>query len=290
MDAKEYETIYAVEDRHWWYAGMQRITTTLVSGYCSGLQDLEILDAGCGTGAAMGYLAPLGTVTGCDLSALALSFCQKRGLTRLGQASVISLPFAGERFDLVASFDVLYHRAVDDYRQALREFHRVLKPGGHLFLRLPAYNWLRGRHDEVIHTGHRFTAPELRRALAATGFAIDKLSYANTLLFPLALIKRLAERIVPRGTGSDMQPNPPWLDAFLARPLYLEARWLSRHTLPFGLSVLGIGRKIWQGRDAVCPPASGYSTTSITPRTMASFARAAPLASRAGRRAIVSRR
>lgn len=244
MDAKEYETIYAVENRHWWYTGMQRITTTLLSGYCPGRQDLEILDAGCGTGGAMGHLASLGTVTGCDLSALALSFCRKRGLARLGQASVMALPFASERFDLVTSLDVLYHRAVSDYDQALREFHRVLKPGGHLFLRLPAYDWLRGRHDEVVHTGHRFTVPELRTALAATGFAIDKLSYANALLFPLSLLKRLAERIVPGGTGSDIQLNPRWLDALLARPLYLEARWLSRHNLPFGLSVLGIGMKV----------------------------------------------
>jgi SAM-dependent methyltransferase len=192
----------------------------------------------------MGYLAPLGTVTGCDLSALALGFCQKRGLARLEQASVMSLPFPSEHFDMVTSFDVLYHRAVSDYIQALREFHRVLKPGGRLFLRLPAYDWLRGRHDEAIHTAHRFTVPELRGALAATGFAIEKLSYANTLFFPLALIKRLAEKLFPGGTGSDIRPNPPWLDALLARPLYLEARWLSRHTLPFGLSVLGMAKKI----------------------------------------------
>lgn len=89
--------------------------------------------------------------------------------------------------------------------------------------------------------------PELRQALAAKGFAIEKLSYANTLLLPLALFKRLAESVVPRGTGSDVQPNPPWLDALLAVPLYLEARWLSRHALPFGLSVLGIGKKVKQG-------------------------------------------
>jgi SAM-dependent methyltransferase len=243
MDPKEYGIMFAVEDRHWWYLGMKRITITLVSHFYPHRRDLQILDAGCGTGAAMGYLAPFGTVTGCDLSRLALGYCQKRGLSHLGQATIVSLPFADECFDLVTSFDVLYHRAVGDYGQALKEFHRILKPGGRLFLRLPAYNWLRARHDEAIHTAHRFTVAELRRAFTSANLSIEKLSYANTLLLPLALGKRMAERIIPGETDSDVHPNPPWQDALLVRFLYLEARWLAHHTLPFGLTVVGLGRK-----------------------------------------------
>lgn len=235
--------MFAVEDRHWWYVGMQRITTTLVSRLYPDRRDLRILDAGCGTGAAMRYLEPFGTVTGCDLSALALHYCRKRGLSRLGQATIVCLPFADECFDLVTSFDVLYHRAVGDHSRALEEFRRVLKPGGHLFLRLPAYDWLRGRHDEAIHTAHRFTVPEVRQVLASANFRVEKLSYANTLLFPLALGKRIAERAAPTKAGSDIHPNPPWQDRMLARFLYAEAHWLSRHTLPFGLTVVGIGKK-----------------------------------------------
>ncbi|MCI0396267.1 MAG: methyltransferase domain-containing protein, partial [Chloroflexi bacterium] len=189
--------------------------------------------------------APFGAVTGCDLSELALSFCRRRGLRRLGRATVTHLPFVAGSFDLVTSFDVLYHRAVGDYHQALAEFHRVLKPGGRLFLRLPAYNWLRGHHDEVIHTHHRFTAGELGQALATGQFTVEKLSYANTLLFPLALGKRVAERLVPAGSAaSDIQPNPPWQDRLLARFLLAEARWLAGRSLPFGLTVIAIGRKL----------------------------------------------
>ena len=143
----------------------------------------------------------------------------------------------------MTSFDVLYHRAVGDHNQALIEFHRVLKPGGCLLLRLPAYNWLRGRHDEAIHTAYRFTASELRRALTAAGFGLEKLPYANTLLFALALAKRVMERAIPAPAGSDVHSNPPWQDALLSRALYPEARWLSHHTLPFGLTVIGLGGK-----------------------------------------------
>lgn len=245
MNPSEYHTIYTVEDRHWWYVGMKRITLALLGDAYGPRTDLAILDAGSGTGGGMAYLARFGRVTGIDASPLALDFCRQRALERLGQASVTALPFAAASFDLVTSFDVLYHRAVGDPAVALREFHRVLRPGGRLLLRLPAYDWLRGRHDEVIHTERRFTAGVVSDMLCEIGLTVERLSYANTLLFPLALAKRLVERLAPRGDAqhSDIAPNPPWLDDTLAAVLSLEARWLRRRDLPVGLSVVALARK-----------------------------------------------
>ncbi len=245
MDPTEYRTIYTVEDRHWWYVGMRRITLALLDEYYGDRADLRILDAGSGTGAAMGYLARYGRVTGIDFSPLALSFCRERALSRLSQASVTALPFAVASFDLVTSFDVLYHRAVGDYRHALHEFQRVLRPGGRVLLRLPAYDRLRGRHDIVIHTARRFSAPELGASLHEAGFAVERLTYANTILFPLAVAKRLLEPLMPSGAPgqSDVAPNPPWLDEALAALLGAEARWLRRRDLPFGLTVVALARK-----------------------------------------------
>lgn len=244
METQEYETMFVVEDRHWWYVGMQRITTALIAHFYPHRTDLHILDAGCGTGAAMCYLSPFGTVTGCDLSALALTFCQQRGLSRLSQSSVTRLPFSNGCFDLVTSFDVLCCRDVGDYRHALSELERILKPGGRVLLRLPAYNWLRGHHDKFVHIAHRFTTTELHQALTASGFVVEKLSYANTFLFPLAFGKRLVvEKIFPSGDRSDVHLNPVWQDALFARFLFAEARWLVHHTLPFGLTVVTVGRK-----------------------------------------------
>ncbi len=236
--------MFQVEDHHWWYIGMQRITTRLVSRFYPDRRDLNILDAGCGTGAAMTYLSPFGRVAGVDYSSLALSYCRKRFLCCLSQASVTVLPFQASTFDLVVCFDVLYHKAVADVDRALCEFLRVLRPGGRLFLRVPAYNWLRGHHDQMVHTVRRFTRRQLRIALETANFTIEKLSYANSLLFPLALAKRLSERVVPAGgTGSDIGVNANWQDSLFSRFLFAEARWLVRGTLPFGLTVIAVARR-----------------------------------------------
>jgi ubiquinone/menaquinone biosynthesis C-methylase UbiE len=139
MEPSEYQMMYEVEDRHWWYVGMRRLTMQLLNGVYGNRPKLMILDAGCGTGAAAEYLSSFGTVTGLDLSPLALAFCRQRGLRRLNRGSVTQLPFPDGSFDLVTSFDVLYHKAVGAYQNALAEFHRVLKPRGRLLLGLPAY-------------------------------------------------------------------------------------------------------------------------------------------------------
>lgn len=244
MEPAEYQMMFEVEDHHWWYVGMQRLTTSLLDQFYSQPNNLKILDAGCGTGAAALYLSAWGQVTGMDYAHLALGFCQQRGLNQLSQGTVIQLPFAAASFDLVTSFDVLCHRTVGDYRDALAQFYRVLKPGGRLFLRLPAYNALRSHYDHIVHTEHRFTAPELRQALAGAGFITEKISYANSLLFPAAAGKRLLDRIWPDQSGqSDVKPNPPWQDKLLAPILSLEAHWLTRFSLPFGLTVLSLSRK-----------------------------------------------
>ncbi len=245
MEPSEYQMMYEVEDRHWWYVGMQRLTTQLLHQVYGDQPDLAILDAGCGTGAAATHLSSFGSVTGLDFSPLALGFCQQRGLRHLSRGTITRLPFPDASFDLVTSFDVLYHKAVGAYQSALSEFHRVLKPRGRVLLRLPAYNWLRGHHDEVIHTEHRFTAGELRQALAMAGFYNEKITYANSLLFPAAAGKRLLDRFLPSNhTQSDVKPNPPWPDKLLAGVLSLKAQWLTHFNLPFGLSVITLSRKL----------------------------------------------
>ena len=116
------------------------------------------------------YLADYGKVTGMDISPLALEFCRSRNLTSLVLASVSGIPFQSDSFGVVTSFDVLYEQAVPSDFVAATEFFRILRPGGFVLLRLPAYDWLRGQHDITIHTARRYTASRVSSLLKDSGF------------------------------------------------------------------------------------------------------------------------
>ena len=266
MNFEEYEVMYQVEDHHWWYLGMEHITCQLLERYLpqsdtafaprqathpaaggemgtAGDCSRKILDAGCGTGAVMKYLARYGEATGFDFSAEALKFSHQRAHTRLAQASVLEIPFASQCFDLIVSFDVICEMGVDD-EQALLEFRRILKPGGLVMLRLPAYDWLRGKHDVATHIRHRFTRGEIGAKLKRNGFVPVRLSYANTFLFPIALAKRLSERLFSSSqTGSDLTLDPGPLNGTLRSILSAEAPLISAVGLPFGLTVVALARR-----------------------------------------------
>jgi len=238
MSIARYSDLYEREPTHWWCQGMGYITRSLVegAGFAPGAR---VLDAGCGAGGLALAWQGRYWIIGLDASRLALDYACRRGVQRALAGSVARLPFASAAFDLVVCLDVLYHEGVSDNRGALAELRRVLRPGGRLLLRLPAYDWLRGPHDDRMGTGRRFTARSLRREMQEAGFSVERVTYANTLLFPLQAAWRLA-RV---GNGDDFISVGAVLSRVLAGILSAEGRLLRRIDLPFGLSVYGLGRK-----------------------------------------------
>lgn len=221
---------------------MAEVNSALLEQYLEKKTHNMILDAGCGTGAAFHYLSQFGDVVGVDISDEALKFSRTIGIVK--KSDIIDLPFRSGQFDLVVCLDVLYHRWVGDYRKALQEFFRVLKPNGVLFLREPAYNWMRGAHDKVDFTRRRFSKPEIKRMLDRAGFRVEKITYANFILFPFVLVKRLPEMIIQFGRPtSDMRPIYPALDHILFFILRLESKFLRHVSLPWGSSLITVAQK-----------------------------------------------
>lgn len=239
MEPSEYDNIARLEDQHWWYVGMRRIALSMLRTLRLS-PDAEILDAGCGTGGGLKWLTTLGTPTGIDLHPRAVSYAARQS-PRVAQASIQALPFPDAAFDLVTSFEVIYHLAVTDDVGALREIARVLRPGGWLLVRVPAHDWLRGAHDQQVHTRHRYTAPELRQKLTAAGLNIHKLTSVGTLLLPLAILRRVLQRDDKAYT--DVTLPPPFVNLALTLMLASEKFWLRRFNLPIGLSLLAVAQK-----------------------------------------------
>ena len=92
MDPEEYDIMFRVEDRHWWYVGLRALMGQFWLRF--GLHGrLQVLDAGCGTGATLTALDTMAQPVGVDLSVRAIQFCRKRGhaLARAATSSVMGL-------------------------------------------------------------------------------------------------------------------------------------------------------------------------------------------------------
>ena len=242
MNADEYRRMADLEGVSWWYVGMRRIARALLTPLLSAEGGpRRILDAGCGTGWNLQDLSSMGETHGLDISPLAVITTRRRG-GRVVQGDLLGLPYGAGSFDLVTSFDVLYHAWVKDDGQAIRELGRVLKPGGLILVKVPALKILWGAHDEAVHSRHRYTRDELEALLETNGLTLVRSTYANSLLFPVLLSRRFLDRLLKRH-GSDVAMLPPLLERTFGALLSLEAALLSVVNLPIGASVFAIARK-----------------------------------------------
>jgi SAM-dependent methyltransferase len=200
--------------------------------------DAAILDAGTGTGANLRLLRTLGfaRVTGIDFSAEAIRFCAEKGLGEVQPGDVCALPFADRQFDLVLATDIIEH--VEDDLAALREIRRVLRPGGHSLLTVPAFPILWGLQDEVSHHRRRYRLPLLVERLRAAGLTPRRCFYFNYLLFLPILAARRLMRILNIRLASEGEVNTEWLNRMLTPLFRLDVKTAPWLRPPFGASAL----------------------------------------------------
>lgn len=102
---------------------------------------VRLLDVACGTGTFLGFVRrnfPEVAVTGVDLSAAYLAEARRRlrryGRADLREGAAEKLPFADASFDLVTSVYLFHELPASIRARAVREFARVLRPGGRMIL------------------------------------------------------------------------------------------------------------------------------------------------------------
>jgi SAM-dependent methyltransferase len=176
-------------------ATMGRDVTEALVEYAQPRPGMQILDLASGTGepaiTLASRLGPTGHVTALDLSsdllAIAAARARQRGFTNVStqQADAQSLPFPGNRFDLgTCRFGVMFF---SDVERALRDLHRVLKPGARACFAVwgPATQPYFASSIGIVHrhVGGSFLAPggpdpfrfarpgSLSEALRESGFA-----------------------------------------------------------------------------------------------------------------------
>ena len=237
-----YPILYRVEESHWWYKGRRKIIASFVEEICRNFKDRRprILDVGCGTGANLMLLSQFGETEGVDVSPDALEFCRQRGLdnVRLGEAE--ALPYEDGRFDLVTALDVVEH--IDDDVAGLREFRRVLKPGGRILLFVPTFMFLWGVQDDVSHHRRRYRLPELRRVVEKAGFEVERTTYANITFFAPILMVRKLMSLTGMRTDTENSINISAFNGIFGRIFGAESAVLRHVNFPFGVSGLCVAR------------------------------------------------
>jgi SAM-dependent methyltransferase len=138
---------------------------------------------------------------------------------------------AGRRFETVVCANVLEH--VEDDVGALRQVFDLLEPGGRVLLVVPLLRALYGEIDRAIHHFRRYGGDEIAEKLAKAGFEVEHREPLNALGIPGWWLN---SRVLRRRSVPGVQAR---INDWLVPLLRLERRL----GLPFGMSLLAVGRK-----------------------------------------------
>ena len=167
-----------------------------------------------------------------------------------GKLEASGLPEAG--WDGIVSGEVVEH--FEDDEKLVREFHRLLKPGGVCVVSVPADPGKWDHNDEWSGHFRRYRAQDLQRLFTRNGFQAEAVHYWGWPLaylfhrcFYLPWLRRSwrLEGKVRAGSLSTKIGVHPWVSKGLAQIFRLDT-FVNR--LPFGIGLVGCFRKSSSGK------------------------------------------
>ncbi len=241
------------EDNHWWFASRTRALNALMEPALPKTPDFQLLDVGCGAGNMIHHLSHYGQVKGLEIDERPTKKARERGYDVQQFDATQPMPFSDDTFDAVTALDVIEHN--EDDMAILADSYRILKPGGHMIITVPAFMWLWTHNDDLNAHVRRYTAGELKEKLLSTGFKVDRVTYNNFFVFPLAatllLLRRSSDakkELASHHVSEDeyqveMEPASPMVNAILTQVGKVESGLIRHINLPFGTSLIAIAQK-----------------------------------------------
>ncbi len=240
MEDIVYKDMISQEKDHWWFKARREI----LDDYLHKLQlpqNANILEIGCGTGGNIPILKKYGNVKAIEMDEFAIGYAKHTGAEIRQGYLPENFPY-DEKFDLICMFDVLEHIEKDE--ETLKVINNFLKPSGILFITVPAYQWLYGSHDKLLQHKRRYSKSDLVQKLNSHKFKITKISFFNTLLFPLVLVARVLDIIGNSDTSTGYGTPNKLLNSLFYNIFKSEKKPLQYINFPFGTSLIVISRRI----------------------------------------------
>jgi SAM-dependent methyltransferase len=243
MDLKESSQMSLdIEMQHWWVkTRFSYLDKALV--YLKSHEPLNVLEVGCGTCPNLRHLRsqhlrPISSVTGVDLE---LNATTKKDWMKTEDQLFKSVEEIdkSKKFDLLLAMDVLEH--IEDDVTSLKSWIEFLKPGGIVFVTVPAFQFLWSAHDELLHHYRRYSICELEGLAEKTGLETLKIRYAFGHLMPPAVIRR---KLFPQRKNkitTDLKPPHPMINGALSFLGRLESQLDFNSAM--GTSVIGYFKK-----------------------------------------------
>jgi len=241
FDDRQAATLTESDTRHWWFRSKGTLVSAAIRQYVpEDRRDGYLADVGAGAGGVTALLGwPSRRLVAVDGSETLARSARERHAVLAAVGRGERLPFREGSVAIVTLLDVIEHLQEQD--RTLREVRRVLRPGGHLVVTVPAHGWLWSGADELLGHVRRYTRPLLRTHLVEAGFRPLRLSHVfSWLVVPVWLQRRLA-------TGREQQlgldRESPLLDRLAFVLTRLEIAVVRRLPLPLGTSIVCVAVK-----------------------------------------------
>lgn len=246
MDRNFLDDYFKMEREHWWFRVREGIILDQFRSSVYKGEPLNILNVGAATGRSSEILESFGNVQSIEYDVPSYQFCRDVLKLKIDQGSITELPYYDDSFDCVCAFDVVEH--VEDHQKALIELFRVCKPGGKIFITVPAFMSLWSNHDVVNHHFRRYRKQQMLDLFSANGGRLLRTTYFNFFLFiPIFLVRSL-QRIFFRKKQEELKPDNDMIESGLINTIFqsifsFERSLVKKMNFPFGVSLMVVWEK-----------------------------------------------
>jgi len=235
-DSVQAEISTAAESSWWYRVRNEVIIKTLERSGFSG----TLWDVGSGTGVVTAAMVGAGiSAVAVEPSVGGAAIAAQRGVVSI-QGTLQSLNLPDGCLAGIGAFDVLEH--VTNRQDFLQQIVRVLLPGGHFIVTVPALQLLWSHADVEAKHYIRYSRRTLRSELELYGFEVLSLGYFFALIVPpLLLIRTLPYRLGLRvydSNNATLRASGGILGKLAGR---IEVAFAGH--VPFGSSLLAVARK-----------------------------------------------